>query len=215
MSFTLATLKTAIQDYLETDETTFVNNLNTFIEQAEERILKAVQIPDQRKNVSGNVSQDNRFLSTPSDFLAPFSLAVISSNNYDYLDLKHNSFIKEFVSDTTTRGKPRYYAIFDQTTFEIAPVPDANYSMELHYLAKPVSLTAGGDSGTTYLSTEAPETLLYGCLLEGAIFLKLDPADIGILDSKFKEALGRLKNLGEGRDTRDEMRYDSLRINVT
>ena len=71
MSFTLATLKTAIQDYLETDETTFVNNLNTFIEQAEERILKAVQIPDQRKNVSGNVSQDNRFLSTPSDFLAP------------------------------------------------------------------------------------------------------------------------------------------------
>ena len=143
MSFTLATLKTAIQDYLETDETTFVNNLNTFIEQAEETILKAVQIPDQRKNVSGNVSQDNRFLSTPSDFLAPFSLAVISSNNYDYLDLKHNSFIKEFVSDTTTRGKPRYYAIFDQTTFEIAPVPDANYSMELHYLAKPVSLTVG------------------------------------------------------------------------
>ena len=197
MSFTLATLKTAIQDYLETDETTFVNNLNTFIEQAEERILKAVQIPDQRKNVSGNVSQDNRFLSTPSDFLAPFSLAVISSNNYDYLDLKHNSFIKEFVSDTTTRGKPRYYAIFDQTTFEIAPVPDANYSMELHYLAKPVSLTAGGDSGTTYLSTEAPDTLLYGCLLEGAIFLKLDPADIGLYEARFKEGLLRLKNLSD------------------
>jgi hypothetical protein len=74
--------------------------------------------------VQGNVSQDNRFLTTPSDFLAPFSLAVISSNNYDYLDLKHNSFIKEFVTDTTTRGKPRYYAIFDQTSFEIAPVPD-------------------------------------------------------------------------------------------
>jgi len=215
MSFTLATLKTAIQDYLETDETTFVNNLNTFIEQAEERILKAVQIPDQRKNVSGNVSQDNRFLTTPNDFLAPFSLAVISSNNYDYLDLKHNSFIKEYVSDTTTRGKPRYYAIFDQTTFEIAPVPDANYSMELHYLAKPVSLTTGSDSGTTYLSTEAPDTLLYGCLLEGAIFLKLDPAEIGLYEARFKEGLLRLKNLGEGRDTRDEMRYDSLRTNVT
>jgi len=215
MSFTLATLKTAIQDYLETDETTFVNNLNTFIEQAEERILKAVQIPDQRKNVSGNVSQDNRFLTTPNDFLAPFSLAVISSNNYDYLDLKHNSFIKEYVSDTTTRGKPRYYAIFDQTTFEIAPVPDANYSMELHYLAKPVSLTTGSESGTTYLSTEAPDTLLYGCLLEGAIFLKLDPAEIGLYEARFKEGLLRLKNLGEGRDTRDEMRYDSLRTNVT
>jgi hypothetical protein len=215
MSFTLATLKTAVQDYLETDETTFVNNLNNIILQAEERILKSVQIPDQRKNVQGNVSQDNRFLNTPSDFLAPFSLAVISSNNYDYLDLKHNSFIKEFVTDTTTRGKPRYYAIFDQGSFEIAPVPDTNYSMELHYLAKPVSLTVGGDSGTTYLSTDAPDTLLYGCLLEGAVFLKLPPEDIGLYEARFKESLLRLKNLGEGRDTRDEMRYDSLRTNVT
>jgi hypothetical protein len=215
MSFTLSTLKTAIQDYLETDETTFVNNLNNFILQAEERILKSVQVPDQRKNVQGNVTSSNRFLATPSDFLAPFSLAVISSNNYDYLDLKHNSFIKEYISSTTTTGKPKYYAIFDQGSFEVAPIPDSNYTVELHYLAKPASLTAGGDSGTTYLSTDAPDTLLYGCLLEGAIFLKLPADDIGAYEARFKESLLRLKNLGEGRDTRDEMRYDSLRINVT
>ena len=215
MSFTLSTLKTAVQDYLETDETTFVNNLNNFILQAEERILKSVQVPDQRKNVQGNVTSSNRFLATPSDFLAPFSLAVISSNNYDYLDLKHNSFIKEYISSTTTTGKPKYYAIFDQSSFEVAPIPDSNYTVELHYLAKPASLTAGGDSGTTYLSTDAPDTLLYGCLLEGAIFLKLPADDIGAYEARFKESLLRLKNLGEGRDTRDEMRYDSLRINVT
>ena len=215
MSFTLSTLKTAVQDYLETDETTFVNNLNNFILQAEERILKSVQVPDQRKNVQGNVTSSNRFLATPSDFLAPFSLAVISSNNYDYLDLKHNSFIKEYISSTTTTGKPKYYAIFDQGSFEVAPIPDSNYTVELHYLAKPASLTAGGNSGTTYLSTDAPDTLLYGCLLEGAIFLKLPADDIGAYEARFKESLLRLKNLGEGRDTRDEMRYDSLRINVT
>ena len=215
MSFTLSTLKTAVQDYLETDETTFVNNLNNFILQAEERILKSVQVPDQRKNVQGNVTSSNRFLATPPDFLAPFSLAVISSNNYDYLDLKHNSFIKEYISSTTTTGKPKYYAIFDQGSFEVAPIPDSNYTVELHYLAKPASLTAGGDSGTTYLSTDAPDTLLYGCLLEGAIFLKLPADDIGAYEARFKESLLRLKNLGEGRDTRDEMRYDSLRINVT
>ena len=215
MSFTLSTLKTAVQDYLETDETTFVNNLNNFILQAEERILKSVQVPDQRKNVQGNVTSSNRFLATPSDFLAPFSLAVISSNNYDYLDLKHNSFIKEYISSTTTTGKPKYYAIFDQGSFEVAPIPDSNYTVELPYLAKPASLTAGGDSGTTYLSTDAPDTLLYGCLLEGAIFLKLPADDIGAYEARFKESLLRLKNLGEGRDTRDEMRYDSLRINVT
>ena len=96
----------------------------------------------------------------------------------------------------------------------MAPVPDTSYTMELHYLAKPQSLTTAA-SGTTYLSTDAPDTLLYGCLLEGSVFLKLDPADIGLYEARFKESLLRLKNLGEGRDTRDEMRYDSLRTNVT
>jgi hypothetical protein len=99
-------------------------------------------------------------------------------------------------------------------------VPDQAYDVELHYLARPKSITASdatyaNTDGATYLSIEAPDTLLYACLVEGAIFLKLPQAEIGILDSKYKEALGRLKNLGEGRDTRDEMRYDSLRINVT
>ena len=94
MSFTLATLKTAVQDYLETDETTFVNQLDTFITQAEERIFKVVQLPDQRKNVQGNLSASNRFLATPTDWLGSFSLAVIDSNEYTYLDFKHNSFIK-------------------------------------------------------------------------------------------------------------------------
>ena len=215
MSFTLATLKTAVQDYLETDETTFVSQLDTFITQAEERIFKVVQLPDQRKNVQGNLSASNRFLATPSDWLGSFSLAVIDSNQYTYLDFKHNSFIKEYSSNATTTGKPKYYSIFDQSSFEVSPVPDQSYTVELHYLSRPASLTAGASDGTTYLSTEAPDTLLYGCLVEGAIFLKLPQAEIGILESKFKEALARLKNLGEGRDTRDEMRYDSLRINVT
>ena len=96
MSFTLSTLKTAIKDYLESEETTFVSQLPTFIQQAEERILKSAQLPDQRKNVQGNLTTSNRFLATPSDYLASFSLAVISSNEYTYLDFKHSSFIKEY-----------------------------------------------------------------------------------------------------------------------
>lgn len=111
MSFTLTTLKTAIQDYLETDETTFVNQLDTFITQGEERIFKVVQLPDQRKNVSGNLTADQRFLNTPTDWLGSFSLAVIDSGNYTYCDFKHNSFIKEYSSSTSARGKPKYYSI--------------------------------------------------------------------------------------------------------
>jgi hypothetical protein len=215
MSFTLATLKTAIQDYLESSETTFVNNLDTIIQEGEERIFKLVQLPEQRKNVTGNVSTNNRFLTLPNDYLAPFSLAVIDGTDYYYLEFKHPSFSKQFVSSTATTGRPRYYTQFDNDTFEVIPKPDSDYSVELHYLHRPNSITAGASDGTTFLSTEYPDALLYACLAEGAIFLKEPQADIANFENRFKEAILRAKNLSEGRLTRDEYRYDSLRTNVS
>ena len=214
MSFTLATLKTAVQDYLQVSETTFTNQLPTFIKESEDRIFSFVQLPDQRKNVQGNVTSGNRFLATPTDFYAPMSLAIINSNTYDYLDYKHPSFIKEF-SSGTTQGTPKYYSLFDETSFELSPIPDANYTIELHYLNKPGSLTSGSDSGTTTLSSEYPDALLYGALVEAAIFLK-EPVDVvAQLEGRFKEAIARMKNVSEGRGTRDEYRYDSVRGSVT
>ena len=214
MSFTFATLKTAIQDYLEVSESTFTTQLPTFIQQSEDRIFSFVQLPEQRKNVQGTLTTGNRFLATPTDFYAPMSVALISSSTYDYLDFKHPSFIKEY-SSGTTRSTPKYYSLFDDAAFEVSPIPDADYTVELHYLHKPVSLTAGSDSGTTFLSTDYSDALLYGSLVEGAIFLK-EPADvIAQLEGRFKEAIARMKNTSEGRGTRDEYRYDSVRSNVS
>tara|TARA_R100001079_G_scaffold80553_1_gene44334 strand:- start:5643 stop:6290 length:648 start_codon:yes stop_codon:yes gene_type:complete len=214
MSFTLATLKTAIQDYLECTETTFVTNLPTFIKESESRIFKLVELPKQRKNVQGTLTTNNRFLATPTDFYAPFSVAIISSNTYTYLDYKHPSFIKEFAPSTATRGQPRYYSLFDDTAFEVGPVPDADYTVEVHYLHKPTSLTAGAESGTTFLSTDYPDALLYGSLAEAAVFLKETPDVIATFENRFKEAIARIKTIAEGRETRDEYRYDMLRIGM-
>jgi len=215
MSFTLATLKSTVQDYLQVDETTFNANLNTFIEEAESRIFKLVQLPEQRKNVTGTLTSGNRFLATPSDFFAPFSLAVISNSRYYYLDYKHPSFIKEYSPTTTTQAQTKYYSLFDDTAFELSPIPDSGYSVELHYLYKPASLTAGADSGTTILSTDHPDPLLYGTLVEAAIFLKEAPDVIQTFESRFKEGIARMKNVSEGRATRDEYRYDLLRTGVS
>ena len=214
MSFTLATLKTAVQDYLEVSENTFTSQLNNFIEEAEDRIFSMVQLPNQRKNVQGALSSSNRFLATPTDFYAPMSLAVVSSGAYTYLDFKHPSFMREY-SSTTATGQPKYYSLFDDTAFELAPVPDSNYTIELHYLHKPASLTSGSDSGTTFLSTDYPDALLYGTLVEGAVFLKEPPDVVAQYEARFKEAISRMKNISEGRATRDEYRYDSLRGSVT
>ena len=207
MSFTLSTLKTAVQNYVESAETTFVASLDTFIEEAEERILKAVELPVFRKNVTGTASASNTYLSTTSDFLASYSLAVISSSAYSYLLFKHVSFIRDFTPNASTTGLPKYYALFDDNSFILAPTPDQTYTFELHYKYRPASLTTTSGTDTTWLSNNAPDALLYGTLVEAANFLK-NPQETALYEQRFVQAVNGLKNLGQGYGSQDEYRYD-------
>ena len=211
--FTYSTLKTAIQDYLDNTETTFVNNLDTFIQTTEERILKAVQLPVFRKNVTGAAAQGNTYLAVPSDFLSPFSLALIDgSGAYSYLLLKHVSWIRDYTPTPTTEGDPLYYGQFDEDTFILAPTPSTNFTFELHYNYRPESLTQLSADGKSWLSENAPNAMLYGSLVEGAVFMKEAPDTIMLYEQKFQEALAMLKVLGEYKDVRDEARNDQIKI---
>ena len=210
MSFTYDTLKTAIQDYSESAETTFVTNLPLFIKEAEERILKTVELPVFRKNVTGTATSGTPYLGSPTDFLSPFSLAVISSSVYTYLWFKHVSFIRDYTPNASTTGAPLYYAQFDDDTFILAPTPDADYTFELHYKYRPASLTAGASDGTTWLSTNAPDAMLYGSLVEAANFLK-SPEESAMYEQRFQGGVMGLKKLGESYGVRDEFRYDISR----
>ena len=207
MAFTYAQLKTAIQDYTQNSETSFVTNLPVFIRSYEERILKMVQLTLFRKNSAGNMTQNDEYLSMPSDFLAPFSLSYTDSDNdKHFLDFKSVNFIQEFNPDKTTTGGPRYYANFDVDNFIIGPTPDSNYDVELHYYYRPDSLTAGADGATTWLSTNAELTLLYGCLIEAYIYMKGDPTLMQEYEQRFAESLVALKQYGEAKEVTDEYR---------
>ena len=223
---TLAELKTLIQNFCESTETTFVATLDDIIKNAEERIFELVQSDFFRKNVQGNLATGNRFLTCPTDFLSSFSLAVIDANNdYEFLLKKHSSFMQEYtvdVSDTALRSKPLYYADFDKelstgsnqgSTIIVAPVPDQNYSVELHYLYRPNSLVT--DTTGTWLSTNARNALLYASLVEAYTFLKGDADLMATYENRFQQEIMRLKNRAEARGRRDEYRYDSLRTQVT
>ena len=213
MAWTYTTLKNAIKNYTQNSESTFEDNLANIIVQAESRIIKSVELPNFRKNQTGTLTNGNSYLATPTDFLSPFSLAVLdSSSNYTYLLLKHVSWIRDYTPAAATTGEPLYYAEFDDDTFILAPTPNSNFTFELHYFYRPASLVDAGDSGTTWLSTNASNTLLYGSLVEAAIFMKLTPAEIQTYDMKYQEGLARLKLLGESKDVRDESRYDNIRI---
>jgi hypothetical protein len=223
---TLAELTTLIQNYTQNTETTFTNTINDFIETCEERLFDLVQFDFFRKNVTGNLTTGNTYLTAPSDFQLSFSLAVIDGNgDYHYLDKKHTSFMREYAPDptaTSERGRPLYYADFDKelstgsdngSTLIVAPVPDQDYNVELHYLYKPSSLTS--QTSGTWLSENASNALLYGSLIEAYIFMKGDPDMMALYQSRFAEEIARLKNMAEARGRKDEYRYDSLRTTVT
>ena len=223
---TLTELKTLVENFVESSETTFVASLNDFIKSAEDRIFELVQSDFFKKTVSGNVTTGNRFLTCPTDFVLSISLAVIDGNSdYHYLSKKHSSFMQEYskdIADSSLRGLPKYYADYDKelptaaddgSTLLVAPVPDTNYSVELTYLHKPNSLVT--DTTGTWLSTNARNALLYGTLVEAYTFLKGDQDIMALYENRFMQEIERLKNRAEARSRRDEYRYDSLRSNVT
>lgn len=211
MSFTYAQLKQAIQDYTENDETSFVNNLPLFIRQAEERILKNVQLSLFRKNVGGTMTSSNQYLACPTDFLAPFSLSFTDgSSNKVFLDFKDADFVQSFNPNPADTGSPRYYAVFDVDNFILGPTPDSSYDVELHYFYRPASLTAGAEDGTTWLSQNAEIAMLYGSLLEAYIYMKGEPDVMQMYEKRFSEAMMGMKMLGESKEVTDEYRTGML-----
>ena len=207
MSFTYAQLKTAIQDYTENDETSFVTNLPLLIRIAQERILKNAQLSLFRKNATASTTASNKFLACPSDFLAPFSLSLAGTDGDKFfIDFKDPSFIQTYTPDATTTGSPKYYAVFDVDNFILAPTPNTTFTAELHYFYRPASLTAGADGGTTWLSENAEMALLYGALIEAYIYMKGEQDVMAMYNKRFEESLIGIKMLGEAKETTDEYR---------
>ena len=216
MSFTYAELKTAIQDFTENNETSFVTNLPVFIRAAEERILKSVDLENFRKNATSTLTPSDEYLSMPTDFLAPFSLFISTSGSERFLLEKDVNFMREAFPDKTVTGTPKYYSIFDKSVnavggsvsgnFIVGPTPDSAYTVELHYFYRPSSLTAGADSEYTWLSKNAPNTLLYASLIEGYIYMKGEQDVLSVYESRLAESMSRLKDLAEARENDDAYR---------
>jgi len=214
MSWTFTTLKSAIQDYTQNTESTFVADLAIIIQQGEDRIIKSVELPNFRKNVTGTFTSGNQYLATPSDYLYPFSLAVLdSSNNYTYLLSTDVSFIREAYPSASTTGTPKHYAQFDDTTFIVGPSPSSSLNVELHYYYIPQSITASSD-GTSWLGTNTPELLLYASLIEAYTFMKGEPDVMANYEKRFQEALQRLTLLSDGYNRKDAYRDGQRKIDV-
>ena len=211
MSFTLTTLTASIQEWTQNDEATFVAEIPFFIRNAEERILKVVDLDYFRKNVTGTMTSGNKFLEKQSDYLATFSLSYVKDSANVFLLQKDVNYIQEFTPNPSTTGSPRFYSSFDVDTFIIAPTPDSSYSVELHYYYRPASLTTD-NSGSTWISTNAPDALLYAALIEAYTFMKGEADLLQLYTARFTEAISRLKVYGEGQENTDAFREGLVRV---
>lgn len=238
-----ATLFKTIQGYLENDFPSFTGasstgsgttsftakqQIDTFIQQAEQRIFNSVQFPSLRKNVTGTTTNGNKYLSGPIDFLAVYSMAVIdpTTGDYEYLLNKDVNYIRAAYPNPTSTGTPKYYALFGPTTtndsppvltneltFILGPTPNASYSVELHYFYYPESITTVA-SGQTWLGDNFDSALLYGSLVEGYTYMKGEPDMVANYNKRYEEAMILAKRLGDGMERRDAYRSGQVRLSV-
>ena len=214
-----AQLVTAIEDYTETSEATFVSQIPNFVQLAEERIYNTVDLPSLRRNVTGTLTINNKYLSVPSDFLSVYSLAVIKTDGtYEYLLNKDVNFIRQAYPQPTDTAIPKYYAIFGpdsssptNLTIILGPTPNLAYSAELHYFYYPESIVT---ASTSWIGDNFESALLYGALREAVIFQKGEADMVSYYEKMYMESLGLLKNLGDGKLRRDAYRSGQLRLPV-
>jgi hypothetical protein len=208
-----ATLVQKIQEYCESSEQSFVANIPTFVQLAEERIYNSVQIPAIRKNQIGTLTINNKYLTLPGDWLSTFSLTVIDpvTNAQEFLLDKDVNFIRQSYPDPDDTGKPKYYAIFDDNTLILGPTPDINYQVEMHYYYYPESIVTASN---TWLGDNFETVLLYGSLREAYTYLKGEADMMQYYEQKYQESLQLLTRLGDGLNRRDSYRSGQVRVPV-
>jgi hypothetical protein len=220
-------LSANIQAYTENTEADFVAEIPVFVQQAEQRIYNSVQFPSIRKNVYGQVTASNKYLQCPTDFLAVYSLAIVTdvtgsdmnTGTYEYLLNKDVNFIRQAYPTPNDTGVPRYYALFgprsdntDELTFMLGPTPNSGYFTELHYYYYPPSIVT---AGTSWLGDNFDSVLLYGSLVEAYTYMKGEQDMMTLYNTKFMEALALAKRLGDGMERQDAYRSGQYRQKVT
>jgi len=206
MSFTYGELKTAIQDFTENTETSFVNNLPVFIRSAEDRIFTLVDLELFRKNAVSQLTIGDPYLNVPIDYLAPFSLQIITASHKQFLQFKDVNFVQQYDVDYGSTARPEYYSLFDVDNFILGPTPNLAYEVELHYYYRPASITAGAASEKSWLSDNAPNVLLYGSLVEAYTYMKGEADMMQLYEQRFAQEIQRLKDLAEARENSDAYR---------
>ena len=213
---TYAELVQKIRDYTEVDSTVLSDTIiNGFIENAEFRVLREVDSDSNRSFKTAQLVASQRYIDVPTDCLVVRSAQIVdsdgvaSADNREFLEYKDTNFMSEY-NPTDATGVPKYYSYWDEDTLVFAPVPNAQYTIQINYVLKPAALTA--TNTTTYLSLNFPNGLLYACLVEAYGFLKGPQDLLQLYEQKYKQVVEGFSIEQMGRRRRDEYQMGPPRL---
>jgi len=202
-----------IRNYTEIDSNVFTTGVvDTFIMMAEGRILRDIDLDYFKKESTGTTTASIKFLGAPSDILTHRYLMLTVDGEQRFLDFRDTSFIKEYWPDGTETGVPKYYAVWDHNTLILAPTPDDAYTVEIGYIYRPAQLSSSNT--TTWISTNAPEALLYACLIQAYSYTKGPLEMLQYYENAYKQAIQGLGIEQQGRRRRDEYRDGMVRLPI-
>ena len=212
-ALTYSQLVTAVSDY--TQNTFDTTDMNTMIQQAEQRIYNTVQLANLRKTSSTALTPSVQTFNAPTDLLSVYSFAVISaSGNYTYLLNKDPAFMQEAYPNPSTTGTPKHYALngpsspVTQLQFILGPTPSSALVTNLSYFSMPESIVT---AVTTWLGEHFSSALLYGTLCEAGVYMKsgMDDGMYKLYQERYVQAIALLKNLGDGKQQTDTFRTET------
>lgn len=197
-----------------TSETTFETDVvNSFITQAETTIYQTVQFPALRKVVTAALTTADPFITVPTDFLYPLSFAVVDNDSsYNFLLNKDVNFIREAYPNPASTGLPAHYSLYSATEVLIGPTPDDNYTYVMQYGHYPESIIT---AGTTWLGDTFDVALANGALIQACRYMRMEPDTIAQYERLYVQAIGLLKNFGEGKLRSDVYRSGQPRQPVS
>ena len=201
-----------VRDYAEVGSEVLTDSLiNTFLINVENKIQRELDLDAFRKFQFSSFTIGSPFITVPPDFAFERGVQIKDqiTNDRTWLDQRDTTFIDEYNVDRSDTGKPKYYANWDDNTLIVAPTPDAAYEIELWYNKTPDRLSS--TNTTTWLSTNAPEVLIYGTVVEAFSYLK-NPPYVQLYDQKYAQAMQFLAQTQMGRKRRDEYADVVLRI---
>lgn len=203
-----------IRNYMETSSTVLSDSvIDTFIDLTENKILRDIDLEAFRQSSTNNLIPGDRYLTMPTDILTHrYMLLYNTDGSEQFLEFRDVSFVKEFSVSPSTTGTPKYYAVWNPNVFILAPTPDLAYEVELGYILNPTGL--GPTNQNTWLSLNAPEALLYGCLVQAYSYTKGPLEMLGYFSNSYQQAISGLGIEQQGRRRRDEYRDGLIRTEL-